>query len=226
MHKKIWTHNLCISPCSRATQTENPTQPSAACAPLQAEETLSPGLPAPARARDPSPPTARDHHPALPASEFPSPGVRQAVENETSTRPLPLREVLPLSVVLKIKCKAAWCGGHNEGGKQTLLRVNLVGAQRLREGIGVTLKPCAALFLNKHRFHWWRRKGGLESRTENGAGWFPQVACGRIPASSAPITVSAALEGKHPPRCDLPSMGFPSWEMPPPGRLALGGPGV
>ena len=49
-------HNIYISQCSEATQTENPTQPSAASAWFQAEETLSPGLPAPARAREPSHP--------------------------------------------------------------------------------------------------------------------------------------------------------------------------
>lgn len=72
------------------------------------------------------------------------------------------------------------------------------------------------------------KEGGLKASRRIRQDGFRRWPVGRIPASSqlapALITVSAALEGKHPPRCKLSSMGFPSWEMPSPSRHALGGP--
>lgn len=135
MYKKILTHNIYISQCSRATQTENPTQHSAVSARLQAEETLSPGLPAPAPAREQSPPPSgtTTSHQRLVNSLLPAWARRSKTKRPPDN--FLLEKFSWLSVVLKIKCKAAQHGGQNEGGKQTLLHVNLVRAKRLQEGI-------------------------------------------------------------------------------------------
>lgn len=68
---------------------------------------------------------------------------------------------------------------------------------------------------------------GLKTILQDGFSRWPAR---RIPASShlasVLTTVSVAAGRKHPPRGKLASMGFPSWEMPPPGGHTPRGPGV